>query len=161
MTDRERTSITRVGDRDARLERLFRCTPEVLWDVMTDPARIPEWWGPAHHHPRVVEMDVRVGGRWRFELLAHDDVFGFGGEYLHVERPLRLRQTSVFDPFPDSGVVEDATLTAQPDGITHLAIALTHPTPEGLTNQISSGMVEGMQETHRRLAALVAAAGAE
>jgi uncharacterized protein YndB with AHSA1/START domain len=106
-------------------------------------------------------MDVRVGGRWRFELLAHDNVFGFGGEYLHVERPLRLRQTSVFDPFPDSGVVEDATLTAQPDGITHLAIALTHPTPEGLTNQISSGMVEGMQETHRRLAALVAAVGAE
>jgi len=161
MTDMERTSITRVGDRDARLERLFRCTPEVLWDVMTDPARIPEWWGPAHHHPRVVEMDVRVGGRWRFELLAHDNVFGFGGEYLHVERPLRLRQTSVFDPFPDSGVVEDATLTAQPDGTTRLAIALTHPTPEGLTNQISSGMVEGMQETHRRLALLVAAVGAE
>ncbi|MEI7521532.1 MAG: SRPBCC domain-containing protein, partial [Thermoleophilia bacterium] len=74
MTDTERTSITLVGDRDARLERMFRCTPEVLWDVMTDPARIPEWWGPAHHHPRVVEMDVRVGGRWRFELLDHDNV---------------------------------------------------------------------------------------
>ena len=54
------TEIQLIDDCTARLERIFRCTPEVLWDVMTDPARIPEWWGPAHHSPTVIEMDVRT-----------------------------------------------------------------------------------------------------
>jgi uncharacterized protein YndB with AHSA1/START domain len=152
------TEIELIDDCTARLERIFRCTPEVLWDVMTDPARFPEWWGPAHHSPTVVEMDVRVGGRWRFELNAHENVFGFGGEYLEIERPALLVQTFVFDPFPDGGTVERATLEAQPDGSTLFRVDVTHPTPEGRTNQLSSGMLEGMQETHRRLAALVAQA---
>ena len=150
------TEVELVGDRAARLERIFECTPEVLWDVMTDPALIPEWWGPAHHAPAVIEMDVRVGGRWRFELHAHDNVFGFGGEYLAVERPTLLRQTFVFDPFPDHGSTEEATLTVLPDGTTLLQVLIEHPTPEGRDAQLNSGMVEGMQETHRRLAALVA-----
>lgn len=152
------TDVELIDDRALRLTRIFRCTPEVLWDVMTDPARIPEWWGPAHHAPTVVEMDVHPGGRWRFELHAHENVFGFGGEYLEVARPSLLVQTFVFDPFPDDGTVERATLEAQPDGSTLFQVEVTHRTPEGRTNQLSSGMVEGMQETHRRLAALVTAA---
>jgi len=157
MLSDNHTEVTLVGDRAARLERLFPCSPEVLWDVMTDPALIPQWWGPEHHAPTVVEMDVRSGGRWRFELHAHDNVFGFGGEYLAIDRPNVLRQTFVFDPFPNAGTIEETTLTAQPDGTTLLAIDVAHRTAEGLQAQISSGMVEGMQETHRRLSTLVAA----
>ena len=156
MARTDRTEVELQGDRGIRLERIFACAPEVLWDTMTDPALIPEWWGPAHHAPTVVEMDVRPGGRWRFELHAHDNVFGFGGEYQAVERPALLRQTFVFDPFPDAGSVEEATLQALPDGTTLFQVDITHPTPEGRDQQVAGGMVEGMQETHRRLAALVA-----
>ncbi len=153
------TTVTTVGDRGVRLERVFPAPPEVVWDTMTDPSLVPSWWGPAHHAPVVVEMDVRPGGRWRFEMHAHGNVFGFGGEYLEVERPGRLVQTFVFDPFPDAGATEVATLALHGDGHTLFTVDITHPTPEGRDAQLAGGMAEGMQETHRRLEALVIAAG--
>ena len=135
------TTVTLVGDRGIRLERVFPGPPELVWDVMTDPGLIPRWWGPAHHAPAVVEMDVRPGGRWRFEMDAHGTIFGFSGEYIEVQRPDRLVQTFVFDPYPDAGQLD-----------------ITHPAPEGRDAQLAGGMAEGMQETHRRLAALIAEA---
>ncbi len=156
MTHDERTDVTPQGDRAVRLQRVFAAPPEVLWDVVTDATLIPRWWGPAHHAPRVVEMDVRPGGRWRFEMDAHGTVFGFGGEYLHVERPGLLVQTFVFDPYPDAGAREEMRLAAHGDGHALLTVDIIHPTPEGRDAQLAGGMAEGMQETHRRLAALVA-----
>ncbi len=156
---RVRTTVTAVGSTGVRLERVFPGPPELVWDIMTDPALIPRWWGPAHHAPVVVAMDVRPGGRWRLEMHAHDTVFGFGGEYLEVERPGCLVQTFVFDPFPDAGATERATLTAHGDGETLLVVDITHPTAEGRDAQLAGGMAEGMQETHRRLTALIAGAG--
>jgi uncharacterized protein YndB with AHSA1/START domain len=153
------TTVTTVGDRGVRLVRVFPAPPDVVWDTMTDPSLVPSWWGPAHHAPVVVEMDVRPGGRWRFEMHAHGNVFGFGGEYLEVERPGRLVQTFVFDPFPDAGATEVATLALHGDGHTLFTVDITHPTPEGRDAQLAGGMAEGMQETHRRLEALVIAAG--
>lgn len=150
-----KTDVTMVGDRGVRLERVFPGPPELVWDVMTDPALIPRWWGPAHHAPQVVEMDVRPGGRWRFEMHAHDTVFGFGGEYLEVQRPARIVQTFVFDPFPDAGAREEATLAVTAEGDTLFTVDITHPTTEGRDAQIAGGMAEGMQETHRRLEALI------
>ena len=155
----ETTTVTLVGDRALRLERVFPGTPDLVWDVMTDPARIPHWWGPAHHAPMVVEMDVRPGGRWRFEMDAHGTVFGFSGEYIEVRRPHRIVQTFVFDPYPDAGTREEAVLTPHGDGATLLTVDITHPAPEGRDAQLAGGMAEGMQETHRRLAALIVEAG--
>ena len=152
------TTVTPVGDRGIRLERVFPGPPELVWDVMTDPALIPRWWGPAHHAPAVVEMDVRPGGRWRFEIDAHGTIFGFSGEYIEVQRPDRLVQTFVFDPYPDAGTREEATLAPRGDGTTLFTVDITHPAPEGRDAQLAGGMAEGMQETHRRLAALIAEA---
>lgn len=156
MAETRRTEVTAVGDRGVRLQRVFDAPPPVVWEVITDPALIPRWWGPAHHAPQVVEMDVRPGGRWRFEMDAHGTVFGFGGEYLQVEPPGRLVQTFVFDPYPDAGATEELTLAAAEGGSTLFTVDITHPTPEGRDQQLASGMAEGMQETHRRLAALIA-----
>jgi uncharacterized protein YndB with AHSA1/START domain len=156
MPGTDRTDVTPQGDHGVRLQRVFAAPPDVVWDAMTDPALIPRWWGPAHHAPCVVEMDLRPGGRWRFEMDAHGTIFGFGGEYLEVERPGRLVQTFVFDPYPDAGAREEITLAPHANGHALLTVDITHPTPEGRDAQLSGGIAEGMQETHRRLAVLVA-----
>ena len=156
MPGADRTEVTLNGDRSIRLQRVLPAPPDMVWAVITDPDLIPRWWGPAHHAPQVREMDVRPGGRWRFEMDAHGTVFGFAGEYLEVQPPDRLVQTFVFDPFPDAGTTEEMTLTAGPDGTTVLTVDITHPAAEGRDAQLAGGMAEGMQETHRRLAALVA-----
>jgi uncharacterized protein YndB with AHSA1/START domain len=151
------TSVARVGDRALRVERVFDGTPERVWEVMTDPALIPQWWGPAHHDPTVVEMDVCPGGRWRVELTGgNGTVFGFSGEYLEVVAPHRLVQTFVFDPFPDAGTTESLVLEDTGGGCTVLRVDIMHPTPEGRDQQLASGMEQGMRATHDRLQALVA-----
>ncbi|MEA2632614.1 MAG: hypothetical protein QOE66_2833, partial [Chloroflexota bacterium] len=87
------TSIYSEGG-DLTFERTFDAPRELVWKAMTDPAQVPNWWGPKNTTTTVVEMDVRPGGRWRFinHTTAGEDV-PFKGEYLEVLPPERLVQT--------------------------------------------------------------------
>jgi uncharacterized protein YndB with AHSA1/START domain len=85
-------TITTPSEREIRFERLFNAPRDVVWSAFTDPSLIAEWWGGG---AEVEEMDVRVGGKWRF-LGGHmpdGSKFVFQGEYLEVEPPRRIVQT--------------------------------------------------------------------
>jgi uncharacterized protein YndB with AHSA1/START domain len=152
------TTLAEVGDRALRMERVFDATLGELWAALTDPAAIPGWWGPAHHHPRVITMDVREGGTWRFELAGNNGaVFGFSGRYLRVDAPWLLEQTFVFDPFPEAAVTESFRLDDVGGSRTRLVVDVVHPSPEGRDAQVMNGIEAGTNEAHNRLQAVVAA----
>jgi uncharacterized protein YndB with AHSA1/START domain len=80
------TVVTTPSELEIRVERVFDAPREHVFSVWTDPQLIPEWWG---ENTTVEEMDVRPGGRWRFNT-------GYGaveGEFREVEPPTRLVQT--------------------------------------------------------------------
>jgi uncharacterized protein YndB with AHSA1/START domain len=80
------TTVTKPSELEIRVEREFDAPREHVFSVWTDPQLIPEWWGEG---TVVEEMDVRPGGRWRFNT-------GYGaveGEFHEVEPPARLVQT--------------------------------------------------------------------
>jgi uncharacterized protein YndB with AHSA1/START domain len=80
------TKVTTPNELEIRVERVFDAPREHVFSVWTDPQLIPEWWGD---QTVVEEMDVRPGGRWRFNT-------GNGvveGEFREVEAPERLVQT--------------------------------------------------------------------
>jgi len=80
------TTVTTPSELEIRVERVFDAPREHVFSVWTDPDLIPEWWG---EQTVVEEMDVRPGGRWRFNT-------GYGaveGEFREVEPPARLVQT--------------------------------------------------------------------
>ena len=80
------TTVTTPSELEIRVERTFDAPREHVFSVWTDPLLIPEWWGG---QTVVEEMDVRPGGRWRFNT-------GYGtveGEFREVEPPARLVQT--------------------------------------------------------------------
>jgi uncharacterized protein YndB with AHSA1/START domain len=80
------TKVTTPNELEIRVERVFDAPREHVFSVWTDPQLIPEWWGD---QTVVEEMDVRPGGRWRFNT-------GYGvveGEFREVEAPERLVQT--------------------------------------------------------------------
>jgi uncharacterized protein YndB with AHSA1/START domain len=80
------TTVTTPSELDIRVERVFDAPRDHVFSVYTDPGLIPEWWGES---TVVEEMDVRPGGRWRFNT-------GYGvveGEFREVEAPERLVQT--------------------------------------------------------------------
>ena len=59
-------TVTKPSDREIRTERVFDAPRDRVWAVYTDPALIPEWWGPRGVTTVVDKMDMRVGGDWRF-----------------------------------------------------------------------------------------------
>jgi uncharacterized protein YndB with AHSA1/START domain len=80
------TTVTTPSELEIRVEREFDAPREHVYRVYTDPALIPEWWG---ENTAVEEMDVRPGGRWRFNT-------GYGvveGEFREVDPPERIVQT--------------------------------------------------------------------
>jgi uncharacterized protein YndB with AHSA1/START domain len=80
------TTVTTPNELEIRVERVFDAPCDHVFSVWTDPELIPEWWGD---QTVVEEMDVRPGGRWRFNT-------GYGtveGEFKEVDPPRRLVQT--------------------------------------------------------------------
>jgi len=95
MTTRQEThelTMTRPTERELRFERTFDFPREEVWKAYTDPQLIGQWYGGGQ---RVEEMDVRTGGRWKFVADRPGGSYSFEGEYLEVDPPRRLVQTSL------------------------------------------------------------------
>ena len=159
-TDRGSTDTTAIFsvDGDLVMERTFDAPRELVWTAFTDPAIVPRWWGPHGTTTKVVEMDVRPGGRWRYVSSAPDrEDVAFYGEYLEVTAPERFRWTFLFDvegvgPMggPETHAFEDLGGRTRVTSTGHMGSA------EAIDGALAPGMVKGALETWDRLAAVLA-----
>jgi uncharacterized protein YndB with AHSA1/START domain len=159
--DRGSTDTTTIYSEGGDLvyERTFDAPRELVWKAFTDPTLIPRWWGPHATTTTVVEMDVRPGGRWRYDSHAGDrEDVSFYGEYLEIDPPERIRWTFMFDVpgvgpqgGPETFLFEDV------DGRTRVTATSHMGTPEVIDMALATGMTKGAIETWDRLAALLAA----
>ncbi len=91
----------------------------------------------------VCEIDLRVGGRYRFVTRGSDgSEFGFHGVYREIAAPERIVHTEIFEPFPDEDTLCTVTLDER-DGKTFYACHILHKTTEGRDGHIASGMEGG------------------
>ena len=136
------------------MERIFDAPREAVWKALTEPERIPRWWGPRDTTMTVEEMDVRVGGRWRWINRHAGGDAPFTGEYLEVVPPERLVNTEIFDVEPfNQGEPAIVTQTLEDlGGRTKLVSRSVFPSAESLKGALSTGMVGGAIESWDRLA---------
>jgi uncharacterized protein YndB with AHSA1/START domain len=159
--DRGSTDTTTIysEDGDLTFERTFDAPRELVWQALTDPARVPKWWGKRGSTTKVVEMDVRPGGAWRYISSAPDrDDVAFYGEYLEVDPPNGYKWTFMFDvegvgPMggPETHVLEDVG-----NGRTKLTSTGHMSSPEEIEGALATGMIDGAIETWDRLEELLA-----
>jgi uncharacterized protein YndB with AHSA1/START domain len=76
----------------------LRCTlgapRERVFGLLTEPAELTRWWGPRGFTTPGIELDLRVGGGYRFSMRPPEgDLFHLGGEFLEITRPGRLVYT--------------------------------------------------------------------
>jgi len=157
--DRGSTDTTTIYSEggDLVFERVFDAPRERVWTAFTDPDQVPRWWGPHGTTTRVVEMDVRPGGKWRYESSAPDrEDVAFYGEYLEVDPPKGYRWTFMFDVEgvgpqggPETFILEDLGGRTKVISIGHMGSA------EAIEGALASGMVGGAIETWDRLEALL------
>jgi uncharacterized protein YndB with AHSA1/START domain len=144
--------ITTPTDEPVIITRRFvKASPELVFDAWTKPEHLRNWWGPRGLDMTTCEVDLRVGGGWRFVHRAPDgQEFAFYGEYLEIERPNRLVATWTWEGMPDDQAIETLTLVAV-DGGTMVIAEARHTTLAARDQHIENGMEGGMIETYERL----------
>jgi uncharacterized protein YndB with AHSA1/START domain len=140
------------SDCEIRLTRLFNAPRELVYEVMSKPEHVREWWGhcgPGYSVP-VCEIDFRVGGKWKFVNRHPQGEAEFYGEYLEIDPPGRVVFTEIFAPFPDSPSVVTSELTEE-GGKTRFTATVRYPTREVRDIVKSTGMEHGAAISYDRL----------
>ena len=147
--------VTLPSDLEIQIVRHFDAPAQLVYEVWTTPEHIRNWWGYPEHPMTVCEMDLRVGGTYRFAAEIPD--FGemaFHGVNLEMDPPHRLVSTEIYEAFPDIEAVNTLTLEEH-DGVTTMTILSRYPTKEARDGVIASGMEHGLQVSLNRADAIL------
>lgn len=140
---------------EVTLSRVFDAPRALVYQTVTDPALMGQWWGPAYLTTQVEHYDVHVGGEWRMiQSDADGNTYAFHGEFREVVPPERLVYTFIFEGAPEHEVIETMHLEDL-NGKTRLTTTDVFATAEALEGMVMSGMESGAVESMERLAILV------
>lgn len=155
-TPKSRTSMELKGDREIIISRLFRAPPRLVFDAWTRADLVKRWWAPQSNCVEIVDVqaDVRVGGKYRYQLQQDGNPIVFSGKYVEITPPSRLVYTQVFEMFPDAEMVITVDF-AERDGMTMMTSHERYPTPEARAGALAAGMEHGMLQTMDQLDDLV------
>jgi uncharacterized protein YndB with AHSA1/START domain len=145
--------VTTPGDREIVIVRKFDAPAELVFKAWTTPELVKRWWGFETSQWRVCEIDLRVGGQWRYVTFEPDHggfEVGFHGEFKEIEAPHRLVSTEVFEGMPDALAMNTITFE-EVDGVTTMTTHVLHQLPEHRDGHIASGMEGGMQISMNRM----------
>jgi uncharacterized protein YndB with AHSA1/START domain len=141
--------VTLPTDTQILITREFEAPKHLVWKAWTTPELVERWWHANRGQVTSIEIDLRVGGAWRFVMVADGGVeVAFHGEYREIVPYERLVSTEVYEGIPDAeqhAALDTLTLT-EVDGRTTLTILVEHPTKEGRDAHIASGMEAGLQD---------------
>ena len=145
-------TVTLPTDTEILITRTFGAPPDLVFEVWTTPRHVERWWGSADAPVVLCEIDLRVGGAWRYVVRDQSGAeLGWRGTYLEVEAPRRLVATELFEAHPEGEAVNTATFEVGPDGTTVLTVLVRHSSRENRDGHVNSGMEPGMQRTFDRL----------
>jgi uncharacterized protein YndB with AHSA1/START domain len=151
-------TVTTPADTDITLSRVFDAPRRLVFEAMTKPEHVKQWWGNLGegYSVPVCEIDFRVGGKWRFVNKHPNGEAAFHGEYLEIVPESRVKFTEIFEEFPDSVSYVTAELTDE-DGKTRLRATCRYESKEVRDMVIASGMAKGAAASYDRLEDLVIA----
>ena len=149
MTSSRKATVTLPTDTQIRITREFDAPRHLVYKAYTTPELVKRWWSAKRGTVTVADIDLRVGGRWRFVMVT-DDGFevGFHGEYREIVPNERLVSTEAYEGMPnadESASLNTLTLTER-NGRTLLTVLVEHGSREIRDMVIQSGMEAGMQD---------------
>ena len=152
--------LTTSGDRDLVMTRVFDAPRKLVYDAHTKPELVRQWLlGPPGWTMPVCEMDVRVGGKYRW-VWRHDTngtEMGMGGVYREVKAPERLVSTERFDDAWYPGESLNTLVLVEQGGRTTLTRTGRYESREARDAVIKSGMEKGVAASYDRLDDVLAA----
>lgn len=150
-----KTTVT--ADPDAPtivISRTFAAPAALVFEATTRPEHITRWWGCGAMKMTVCEVDLRVGGAYRYVLEDADgQIYAWHGTYREIRAPERLVFTEVFEGFPDAEAVNTA-IYREEGGRTTLTTTVLHQSMAHRDGHFQA-MGDGTNATYDRLEALL------
>ena len=153
--------LTTAGDRELVMTRVFDAPRRLVYDAHTKAELVRQWLlGPPGWTMPVCEMDVRVGGKYRWVWRKDSDgsQMGMGGVYREVVAPERLVTTERFDEAWYPGESLNTLVLVEQGGRTTLTQTLRYESREARDAVLKSGMESGVIASYDRLDAMLASA---
>jgi uncharacterized protein YndB with AHSA1/START domain len=148
--------VTTPTDREIVMTRVFDAPRHLVFDAFSKPELLKRWFGPRGWSLAVCDVDLRVGGGFRFVLSGPEGKqMGMRGVYREITPPERSVHVESFDDFPGESIVT-AELVEQ-GGKTTLTVTVLYPSKEVRDAVIGSGMEHGAAESYDKLADLLMA----
>jgi len=138
--------VTLPADNQILITRDFDAPRHLVYRAWTTPELIRRWWSGDRGEVTSAEVDLRVGGAWRYVMIAHGGFeVAFHGEFREIVPNERIVPPEVYEGAPDAMALNTLTLTEQ-DGRTTLSILVEHGDRQSRDMHVESGMETGMQE---------------
>jgi uncharacterized protein YndB with AHSA1/START domain len=156
------TAITTPTDDQILITRELAAPPALVYRAWTTPELVKRWWSGGHGPVTVAEIDLRVGGMWRYVISGDGYEVAFHGEYREIVPDERLVYTEVFEGAPPEAEAAEppldiVTFAPSAGGGTTLTMLVECHTKELRDIILDSGMEAGVQG---QMEALEAVAGA-
>ena len=151
--------VSLPSDCEVRVTRTFNAPRQRVWDAHTRPDLVRQWQGYEGWDMPVCDMDVRVGGtyKWRWRNREDGNAFGFFGKFTEVDAPSRLVHEQYFDPgnmdlaMPVGDPCIVSLELSEQDGVTTLVCLLKFASRDARDDAMSTGMTDGMEHSYGRL----------
>ena len=153
MTSSGTAVVTLPTDTQILVTREFDAPKHLVYKAWTTPELIKRWWSGDRGEVTLAEVDLRVGGTWRYVFVANEGFeVAFHGEYREIVPNERVVTTEVYEGAPETDGDVVCTYTfAEEAGRTTLTLLVDHPSKEIRDLVIDSGMEGGMQEAFDHL----------
>ena len=148
-----RAILSLPTDEEILVTREFAAPRHLVFEAWTTPELVERWWQANRGRVTLVEIDLRVGGKWRYVMVADDGMeVGFHGEYLEIVPGERLVTSEVYEGLPDGvseemgGTTNTLTLTDTGSGGTLATLLIKATSKDSRDAIIASGMELGLQD---------------
>jgi len=147
VTSSGTATVTLPADDQILITREFDAPRHLVYEAWTTPELVRQWWHANRGEMKVAEIDLRVGGRWRYASVT-DDGFevAFNGEYRELVPNERIVSTEAYEGAPEGGHTVNTLTLSETDGRTTATILIQCPSREVRDAIIESGMEAGMQD---------------
>lgn len=138
--------VTLPADTQIMIVREFAAPKHLVYRAWTTPELIRRWWAGRRGRVTLAEVDLRVGGMWRFVMVTNDGFeVAFHGVYREIVENERIVNTEVYEAAPEGEALNTLTFS-DADGRTTLTLLMDVPDRQTRDAIIESGMEVGLQE---------------
>jgi uncharacterized protein YndB with AHSA1/START domain len=146
-------TVATPNDFDVVCTRVFEAPAALVFDCHTKPALVKRWLlGPPGWSMPVCEIDLKVGGRFRYVWRNDENgrKFALNGTYREIERPTRIVSTESFegDDMPEA---LGTTVFVEEAGRTTMTLTISYPSHAVRDAALATGMTGGMAQSYDRL----------